>query len=1592
MSSYFPLIVDQSNATIRELPSGDNLNLANSSIQNAVSIHANGNVTGGNVVTNGEVNTNNLTITGNVTGNLLPVANITFDLGSDNQRWRDLYLSGNTIFLGNAKLTANATALILENPSGASIVLDGATADISAANISADSVTAVGNISSGNITSLGAINTVTFESTGDVLVGGNLTVQGNLTYINVEDLRVEDPIVILGTGPNGTPLTGNDSLDRGVYFEYYTGAPGNAFVGWQNATGNMIIAADVAFSGNNVVQVNGYGTLQAGNAYLESAEVIGNVSAGNAIVGAIYSDQYYFADGEPIQLETARGANFQIQFAFEGFLDSSPNFTYNSDINLLTVNGNVIANAVTFDSVSASGNITGSNINTANLVSAGSIISDTTINAVGNVTGGNILTSGSVEAANIKSSSTIDADGNITGNNISATSNVNTVNVNSSGTVNTNILVATIAEAPLVITNIIRSDDSGIVTVNDGLQVDQELIVLGPIVSQSLAVAGNVDGANINTSGIVNAASVAVSNTITATGNITGGNLTANAAISAGTTITATGNVTGGNLTTAGTISTAILSVTGNANVGNLGTVGQVIATGNITGGNITGGNLSGTNITGTLSTAAQNNITSVGTLANLLVTGNVGVGTTTPAAKIEVNIAAADTALTAARLNLNAAASASETIPVTNPSLELRRGSMGRGTFVKFINQRPGFAGIGSTADEDNGHDLRFHTGDGTAHMFIDSAGNVTATGNVSATGNVAAGNVTTVGLISATGNISGGNLITANLMSAGSINSNSTITATGNVTAGNFITNGTVAAGFISAADANIANVNIINIEVTNIETTTVDAETVTSNGNVTGGNVISLGIVSAVGNITGGNVISLGIVSAVGNITGGNVSGTSLTGTLLTAAQTNITSLGTLESLTVTGNVTGGNLVTAGLTDTSTLNVTNNANVGNLGTGGLIVATGNITGGNLITAGQVTATGNISGNFFLGNGSQLTGIDATSIQNGTANVRTFENANVTVSAGGIANVLIVTSTGANIAGTLNVTGNVTGANLITVGTVQTSNLIVSGIESVGTLNVSGDTLISGNLTVSGTTFTANVQSLLITDPVLGLGSGPNGAPLTSNDGLDRGIKMFYFTDAEKIAFMGYNNPQGKMLLATDVSIAGDTVTVNSLGTTVVGTLESNVVTATGNVTGGNLKTASVTIGNGPISGVTTISASGNANVGNIGATNAVFTNVTGTVTTAAQPNITSVGTLTSLTVTGNVSGGNLTTSGAVTGNGRALTSLNASNMDTGTLPAARLSGTYTITVSGSATTAGTVTTAAQPNITSVGTLTSLTVTGNTTSGNFIGTLNGSGANVTSIDATNISSGTLAVARGGTGTTTSTGSGSVVLSTSPVLTTPNLGTPSAATLTNATGLPIVAGTTGTLTVARGGTGVTTSTGTGAVVLGTSPTFTTQITVPSIVKSGTNAVGNIGQSDNSFNTVFAKATSAQYADLAEMYVADQQYAPGTVLVFGGDYEVTESVVANDVKVAGVVSTNPAHIMNAMQTGDHTVALALMGRVPCCVVGKIRKGDCLVSSDIPGVATPMTATEYRPGAILGKALEDYDSAEPGIIEVVVGRL
>jgi hypothetical protein len=134
-------------------------------------------------------------------------------------------------------------------------------------------------------------------------------------------------------------------------------------------------------------------------------------------------------------------------------------------------------------------------------------------------------------------------------------------------------------------------------------------------------------------------------------------------------------------------------------------------------------------------------------------------------------------------------------------------------------------------------------------------------------------------------------------------------------------------------------------------------------------------------------------------------------------------------------------------------------------------------------------------------------------------------------------------------------------------------------------------------------------------------------------------------------------------------------------------------------------------------------------------------------------------------------------------------------------------------------------------------------------------------------------------------------------------------------------------------------------------------------------------------------STMFGTATSARYADLAENYLADAEYAPGTVVMFGGHKEVTVAT-AETTAVAGVISTNPAHLMNGELQGDHVAAVALTGRVPCCVVGPVKKGDLLVSA---GEGYAKSCTDPKPGQVIGKALEEYLEDSKTVIEVVVGR-
>ena len=137
-----------------------------------------------------------------------------------------------------------------------------------------------------------------------------------------------------------------------------------------------------------------------------------------------------------------------------------------------------------------------------------------------------------------------------------------------------------------------------------------------------------------------------------------------------------------------------------------------------------------------------------------------------------------------------------------------------------------------------------------------------------------------------------------------------------------------------------------------------------------------------------------------------------------------------------------------------------------------------------------------------------------------------------------------------------------------------------------------------------------------------------------------------------------------------------------------------------------------------------------------------------------------------------------------------------------------------------------------------------------------------------------------------------------------------------------------------------------------------------------------------------SSNLLSTTATAAQYADLAEKYTSDQEYVPGTIVMFGGNAEVTISEDRTK-KVAGVVSTHPAYLMNSHLEGT-SVEVALQGRVPCKVEGTIHKGDMIVAGSTPGVG--IAHNDPQLGQVIGKALENYNSTETGMIEVAVGRL
>ena len=411
-------------------------------------------------------------------------------------------------------------------------------------------------------------------------------------------------------------------------------------------------------------------------------------------------------------------------------------------------------------------------------------------------------------------------------------------------------------------------------------------------------------------------------------------------------------------------------------------------------------------------------------------------------------------------------------------------------------------------------------------------------------------------------------------------------------------------------------------------------------------------------------------------------------------------------------------------------------------------------------------------------------------------------------------------------------------------------------------------------------------------------------------------------------------------------------------------------------------------------------------NAATGNLSATL-----LTGTLTTAAQPNITSLGTLTSLAVAGNVTAGNvyansgnigagnisaaanvtganIVATALITGNGSGISAINASNITTGTLAQARLANS-TFTINGTLITLG-------------GTS---TISSNTnqalTLGSYLvgGSFNGGTAVTAAVDATSSMTVNKVVARDVNGhfsaniitanlNGNATTAGTVTTAAQPNITsvgTLTSLTVSANTTTGgiktdnyyyANGTPIsFAGTYSNANVAG-----YLPTYNGNVGGGTATFYGTTLTTGANTTAGT-ITGNWTLSSGS-------KLQATYADLAEYYAADKHYIPGTVLAFGGEQEVTLAGIETN-RVAGVVSSDPAYVMNGLIQCEYPTVIALQGRVPCKVRGKVYKGDMMISAGDGYAKSAITNPNI--GTVIGKALQNFDGEE-GVIEVAVGRL
>jgi len=1135
-----------------------------------------------------------------VSGNITPSANVTYSLGNNTNRFNNLYLAGNTIDLGGAIISANATAITFTNPAGGAFVVSGATTDANIGNVATANYFVGSGNGLSNIQGANVSGAVSFATTANAVAGSN--VSGAVSYATTAN-SVAGANVSGAVNLANYATTANSVAGANVSGAVSFATTANAVAG-ANVTGEVNLATYAttanAVAGANVSGAVGYATIAnavaGGNVSgpvafattansVAGANVSGEVNlatyatTANAVAGANVSGAVSFATtANAVAGANVSGAVSTATTAGTVTTAAQPNITSVGTLTSLTINGNISAN-----NANITGNIVPTSNNTYSLGSASSYWKDAYIGP------GSLYINGVKVLEESSNAIVISADLN------------QTVKVTSSGSGDIQL----------------QTTGSGVIAVKGPLQIQAGNYITssngGPIGFSNPINVDTISSLSANTNLTISAngtGNIQINDDVTITGNLSinggGGNLSVTSLTVEDNIIDISAETTGTPVNNSGirvirgdepsvqnrwNETTETWQITNDGST-YLNVVGSNTSTGNANVGNIGASSGVFTTVVGSLTTNAQPNITSTGILSSLSVSGNANtgnIGTT--------NLVASGTGSFGANVNMNSHWINNVGYPTANTDAASKQYV---DTMVSTGISYHQPVNVATTTT------LAVATGGTTSYNSPNGAANGVGA-YISTTGtflNIDGANVQTVGT----------RILVKNEANA---------TWNGVYTYAN-------TTAIVRSIDTDTYGVDLNQTDHLGI-----------NDYFFTLGGVVNEGtsfIVSApTGAITfGTSNIEFSTFSTSQIYDAGT--GLSLTGTTFSVntSQTQVTELGTLSSLSVSGN----------------------ANVGNIGA----------------TSGVFT---NVSGN-----GSALTSITGSNVTGqvsfaATANAVAGGNVTGQVSFAATANAVA----GANVSGEVNFAAT---ANAVAGANVSGAVSYATTANSVAGANVSGAVNLATYATTANSVAGANVSGAVAFATTANAVAGANVSGAVS-----------FATTANAVA--GAN-------VSGAVNLANFASTANA-------------------VAGGNVS--------GAVSFATTANAVAGGNVsGQVG--NAL---VASTVYTSAQPNITSVGTLTSLAVTGNISAANVTAThyGAATGltgipganvTGQVGNALVAGTVYTAAQPNITSVGTLTgltvsSTISGSVNgTSATVTTAAQPNITSVGTLTSLGISGSITS----------------------------------------------------------------------------------------------------------------------------------------------------------------------------------------------------------------------------------------------------------------------------------